>query len=293
MNLRALIASLVRQKRKSESDSSASSYRNFIFYKKTDGAFAGVRRLSDLEKRLGGSNHPPGRGLVVDLKGKSTLGEFYLESAFDHYGNWQEAQDHLRSMDPILEHDIVRLIDLCDPGLCRNGDYHNDDPGIYARLFADRKARVLLGYSEGLHTALVESSQCEPNTDCLMDSDLEVIGFPSDDNGGHQMSWVDSYVLDRGCDQQRTADAAEFVKYVESDQVYKTILLHSGVAPAYLLPAKAGLYRDQEVIRLAHLYPRLKRLIEDAEVPSDVGLNGELKAQGAQLDRELSCNPAQ
>lgn len=106
------------------------------------------------------------------------------------------------------------------------------------------------------------------------------------------MSCVDSYVLDRGSDRQRTADAAAFVDYMQSDEVYKMILLHSGVAPAYLLPAKASLYQDLEVIHAAHLYPQLKTLIEDAGVPSEVGLNDELRARGAQLDRQLSCNPS-
>jgi hypothetical protein len=39
----------------------------------------------------------------------------------------------LSSIDPILEYDLVRLINLCDPGMCRNGDYHSNDPEIYAR----------------------------------------------------------------------------------------------------------------------------------------------------------------
>ena len=265
---------------------------NFLFFKKTDAAFAGVKRLSDLEKLIGGSDRPVGQGLAVDMKGKSTLGEFDLETAFDHYGDWQKAHQHLGSIDPILEYDLVRLINLCDPGMCRNGDYHSKDPEIYARLFDDQKARILLGYSEGLHPALVESAQCKPGVQCLKDSDIDVAGFPSDDNGRHQMSWVDSYVLDSGSDQQRTADGAAFVEYMQSDEVYKMILLHSGVAPAYLLPAKASLYQDAEVIHAAHLYPQLKTLIEDAEVPSEVGLNDELRARGAQLDRQLSCNPS-
>jgi len=264
---------------------------NFLFFKKADAAFAGVTRLSDLEKLIGVSNRPAGRGLAVDMKGKSTLGEFDLETAFDHYGDWQQAHQHLSSIDPILEYDLVRLINLCDPGMCRNGDYHSNDPEIYARLFDDQKARVLLGYSEGLHPALVESAQCKQGIQCLKDSDIDVAGFPSDDNGRHQMSWVDSYVLDRGSDRQRTADAAAFVQYMQSDEVYKMILLHSGLAPAYLLPAKALLYQDPEVIQAAHLYPQLKTLIEDAEVPSEVGLNDELRARGMQLDRQLSCNP--
>jgi thiamine pyridinylase len=264
---------------------------NFIFFNKTDAAFSNVKRLSDLEKLIGVSNRPAGRGLAVDMKGKSTLGEFDLETAFDHYGNWQQAYQHLSSIDPVLEYDLVRLINLCDPGMCRNGDYHSNDPEIYARLFDDQKARILVGYSEGLHPALVESAQCKPGIQCLKDSDIDVAGFPSDDNGRHQMSWVDSYVLDRGSDQQRTADAVAFVQYMQSDEVYKMILLHSGVAPAYLLPAKASLYQDAEVIHTAHLYPQLKTLIEDAEVPSEVGLNNELRARGAELDRQLSCNP--
>lgn len=198
----------------------------------------------------------------------------------------------MSSIDPVLEYDLVRLINLCDPGMCRNTDYHSYDPDIYAKLFDDQNVRVFLGYSEGLHPALVESIECKQGTPCLKDSDIDVVGFPSDDNGRHQMSWVDSYVLDSDADQQRTADAAEFLKYVQSDEVYKMILLHSGSAPAYLLPAKASLYQDAEVLHAAHLYPQLKTLIEDAEVPSEVGLNDELRARGAQLDRQLSCNPS-
>jgi thiamine pyridinylase len=57
---------------------------NLLFFQKDDSALASVRTLSDLQKAIG-TTHQPGSGLFIDLKGKSTLGEFYLMSLFDRY----------------------------------------------------------------------------------------------------------------------------------------------------------------------------------------------------------------
>jgi thiamine pyridinylase len=265
---------------------------NFIFFKGGDGGFSEIKSLSDLEAAIGKPAHPIGKGLATDLKGKSTLGEFYLMAAVDHYGDWQDAKSHLGAVDPILENDLERLVKLCDAGYCRSDQYHSKDPGIYPRLFAQQKARAYLGYSEGLHDVLAESAQCDASSQCLGDSQIDVSGFPSDDNGRHQISWVDSYVLDADCNQTCTTDAVAFVKYMNSDEVYKTILLHTGPAPAYLLPAKAALYQDPEVVGRAHLYPKLKSLIESAYAPSDVDLNGELRKRGTEIDGQLPNNTA-
>jgi thiamine pyridinylase len=61
---------------------------NFLFFSTQEPGFPQVRKLSDLE-RIIGLRHMIGQGLAADFKGKSTLGEFYLETAFDHYGGWQ------------------------------------------------------------------------------------------------------------------------------------------------------------------------------------------------------------
>jgi thiamine pyridinylase len=260
---------------------------NFLFFNAQEPSFSKVRKLSDLENAIG-SYHTIGQGLVADLKGKSTLGELYLETAFDHYGNWQAAKPHLQALDPILVADLERLVRLRDGGHCRSDQYYRHDPTIYARLFARRKARAFLGYSEDLHSVLAESAKCDANSACLKDSQIDVVGFPSDDNGRHQISWVDSFVLDAGCRGKCAQDAAAFVEYMSLDSTYRTILLHTGAAPAYLLPAKEALYNDAEILRRAHLYPKLKDLIESAQAPSDIGLNDELRTRGAELDSQLS-----
>jgi len=262
---------------------------NFLFFNAQAPNFPQVSKLSDLESAIG-PHHMIGQGLAADFKGKSTLGEFYLETAFDHYGGWQAANPHLQALDPILVADLERLMRLCDSGYCRSDQYHKHDPAFYARLFAQRKAQAFLGYPEGLHSVLAESAKCDAKSACLKDSQIDVVGFPSDDNGRHQISWVDSFVLDAGCQGTCAHDAAAFVEYMSSDSTYRTILLHTGAAPAYLLPAKAALYNDAEIVSQAHLYPKLKGLIESAQAPSDIGLNDELRILGAELDSQLPGN---
>jgi thiamine pyridinylase len=171
---------------------------NFLFFNAQELNFSKVRKLSDLESAIG-PHHAIGQRLATDLKGKSTLGELYLETAFDHYGNWQAAKPHLQARAPILATDLERLVRLCDSGYCRSDQYHRHEPTIYARLFARRKAQAFLGYSEDLHSALAESAKCDANSACPHDSQIDVVGFPSDDNGRHQISWVDFFVLDAGC----------------------------------------------------------------------------------------------
>lgn len=217
-----------------------------------------VKTLSEVEAAIGVS-HAAHKGLLTDLKGKSTLGEFYLETAVDHFGSSQAALPHLSSVEPLLKNDLARLAALCDRGFCRNQDFHDKKPQIYTRQFARGGGRALIGYSESLHSTLEESNDaCTPSEQCLSDSDIDVVQFPSDDAGRHQISWVDSFVLDSNCKGQCITDAVAFVSFMNSTSTYKQILLNEGSAPAYLLPAKASLYSDPEVTKVAHLYPKLK-----------------------------------
>jgi len=261
---------------------------NFLFFRASDTALSRVKTLSQLDQALGGSNHPRGKALMTDLKGKSTLGEFYLETAFDHYATWSAVSQHLDVIDPSLQQDLVHLTHLCDAGYCRNQSYHDSKPGIYGRQFARGNGRALVGYSETLHQVLSEANDaCSPEDKCLADKDIDVVEFPTDDSGLHQISWVDSYVLDKDCNSDCKSDATAFIDYISSDDVYKQILLRTGSAPTYLLPAKASLYADNEVDAAAHLYPKLRSIIETADAPSDIGLNEKLRAIGKTLDSQL------
>jgi hypothetical protein len=84
------------------------------------------------------------------------------------------------------------------------------------------------------------------------------------------------------------ADAAEFIRFMNDDNVYMSILLPQDGVPAYLLPAKASLYSRQDLLSHAPLYPKLRSIIESSEVPSDLGLNEELRNIGRRVDKDLS-----
>jgi hypothetical protein len=58
--------------------------------------------------------------------------------------------------------------------------------------------------------------------------------------------------------------------------------------PAYLLPAKAGLYRNADLTKSAHLYPDLKKIIEAASVPTAIDLNRNLRTVSSDVDAALS-----
>jgi thiamine pyridinylase len=266
---------------------------NFLFYRTEDKALDKVASLRDLVHVIGTPLSAPDKGIAVDLKGKSTLGEFFIESAFDHYQNWKEVSEHIKSPDAgtdkdFAEQDLVQLAHLCDLKLCRNQDYHDNHPEIFGQRFARRASRTLIGYSETLHQVLSETkTNCGASDKCLDDSEISVTRFPSDDKGTYQISWVDSFVISQKCSDECLNAAREFVGFMNSESTYKQILLHEGPAPAYLLPARVSLYSDQEVVKVAHLYPALRKIIEDAEVPMENNLNDSLRTIGATLDKNL------
>ena len=260
---------------------------NFLFFRAGDSSISSVKSLSDLESAIG-AKHDVHKGLLTDLKGKSTLGEFYLETAVDHFGSAQVSYSHLSTVEPALKNNLARLANLCDQGFCRNQDFHDNKPAIYARQFDRAGGRALIGYSESLHSALQEyNDSCAPQEQCLSDADIDVIQFASDDSGRHQISWVDSFVVDADCKNQCVQDAVAFISFMNTTDTYKQILLNEGSAPAYLLPAKASLYSDPDLLKVAHLYPKLRVIIESAEVPSAMGLNDMLRNDGKILDSQL------
>jgi len=256
---------------------------NFVFFRAGDAAMRNVHTFADLETTVGGSDHAVGTGLLVDLKGSSTLGEFYLEAATDKYG-WPDASSHLRTVENPLEDKLTRLSHLCDEGYCRDDDYHGKE--IYGRAFSRNKGRILVGYSETLHAVLAETQQgCVKNDRCLTDADIDVVQLSLDDKGSHQISWVDSFVIAKGCSSACLADAVAFIQYMNQDATYVSILQPSpDVPPAYLLPAKATLFTNREVTGPAHLYPKLREIIEAAAAPSGSGLNDMLRNDGATID---------
>jgi thiamine pyridinylase len=262
--------------------------RNLLFLPKADSPTSPIRTLTDLEQFIGAGD-ATGR-LIVDLKGKLTLGGFYLASAFDHYSDFNRVSTALESMDDALQEDIIRLLKLCPHGECRDQAAH-EDTSIYGRVFARKGAKALVGYSELLYDVLAESQIC--GTTCLSDSDLAVSDFPLDDTGSTPITWVDSFTVNSSCAAQCLADAATFIRFMNQDSTYLQLLLPNGassvpVVPTYLLPAKAALYSNAVLLQHAHLYPELRALVENSAVPTADQLNNKLRLLGAQLDNKLN-----
>lgn len=257
---------------------------NLLFFQKDDAQLASVRTLNDLKKTIG-TTRKPESGLFIDLKGKSTLGEFYLMSLFDRYQSASQVQSHLMPYDANVEKRLEEVGTLCDVGFCRSQNYH-EAVGFYESQFARRHARAMVGYSEALYYVLWEAENaCAEKEKCYSDGDLNVSELPLDDHGSTQMSWVDLLTIDTGCKAQCLTDAAAFVKYITSDATQLQAL--TGYPPRYLLPASATLYANPLLQKAAPLYNQIRPIIEKAETPTAPKLEQTLRTYGETLDKDL------
>jgi hypothetical protein len=217
------------------------------------------------------------------------LGEFYLGAAYAKYKDWAMAKNHIDPADESLEADLVRILKMCPAGSCRDQIFH-ELTGIYGQEFALKRSKALIGYSELLHSVLMEG---------FPDGDLRVSALPLDDAGAVPISWIDSFAVRAGCSGDCYKDASQFIRFMQRDDVYLKLVLPGkpsfltsptgpSPVPAYLLPAKASLYSNTSLISIAHLYPDLKKIIESAAVPTDVDLNNKLRKVSSAVDTALS-----
>lgn len=96
---------------------------NFLFYRKTDTELAEVKTWGELRTLL----HRRGQSLFVDLKGKSTIGEWYFTSLVSIVGV-DGAQRHIVEGEPINADAVDRLQDMlamCPIGYCRSDKLHD------------------------------------------------------------------------------------------------------------------------------------------------------------------------
>ncbi len=259
---------------------------DFLFFRSDDAVVRAIRTLADLEKVIG-TSHADSKGLFIDMKGRSTLGELYLKSAFDRYVDWPKVEPHIRDFDNDLQADLRRALTLCDKGFCRDSDYHYAT-GFYGRLFARGMARALVGYSELLYEILLEAKTACPKGRCVTDQNIDVIALPLDDRGAQPISWVDSLMIDRDCDAQCRRDATLFIQFYNSEETLLKALMTT--PPRYLLPARTSLYDNAALMAAAPLYRKLKTFIEVAEAPTGKQLNDLLRRNGKTLDKNLPAN---
>ena len=257
---------------------------NLLFFDKSDAALATVHTLNDLTAVIGAA-HKAGQGLPVDLKGKSTLGEFYLMALIDRYQDASKALSHLEPFDTSIEDDLKSLETLCDAGLCRDQGYH-EAAGFYQARFATHHGRAMIGYSESLYYVLSQTRNACANQDhCRNDSDLTVSQAPLDEKGSTPMAWVDLLVVDKNCTSQCLRDASEFIHFLNSEP---TLVQHlTGYPPRYLMPARASVYANAELQKAAPLYTQLAPLLRDVATPTSSQLGPKLRDYGAKLDQDL------
>jgi thiamine pyridinylase len=270
---------------------------NFLFVRKGD-PLEQAKTLQDLRAAFGGRGKPE-EGLLMDLKGKSTLGETYLDALIDRDRDMDAASQHLTLA--TLDAEIGRVLDeirsFCEPGMCRNDGYH-DAAGFYARMFAHKRGRALVGYSERLHYIHGEyQNGCRKDSkgksaECVapVDEEISVVPLPLSDKGSQPFAWVDSLAIAQSCDGQCASDAAAFIELATKAGSVLAALVpkeYSGESPRYLLPALASLYNDPNLQKAAPLYDNLEPALRNAVLVRADSLVPNLREIGNKLDTDL------
>lgn len=265
---------------------------NFLFFQKGD-SLQDAGSFADIERTIG-SHHDRGKGLLIDIKGKSTIGELYLDTLIDNFGSLEKSAPYLHKekINQEAEATLGRAVSLCDRGYCRDDDYH-DTPGFYARRFARNDGRALVGYSERLFYVLDERlNSCrkdgENEQECIDPKGIDFIELPLSASGSQPFAWVDTFAIAKACRGQCLDDATAFIAFVTSkEQVKQSLLPAWHTAPRYLLPAHVALYNDKDLLKEAPLYSRMLSSLQRAIPVTGYQLNTNLREIGKELDQRL------
>lgn len=259
---------------------------NFLFYRRDDSAVEGAATWEDLRAALG-----PAGSLLLDLKGKSTLGEWYLTALAAADGDPARILNRLlQAPHPPLDAGAVKILKsvlaLCPAGYCRSDDFHYR-PGFYARMFARGQVRIYIGYSETMHYALREVAEnCGPTSGCLTETQVGVRQLPLGVPQGRPVGWVDGLAISANLSGPKRQLAEKFIELATSWRGYQLVLNpDNGQPPRYLLPALAWRVSD------AGLTGRLYEAFDHAFGPrlflTARGLYTALRDSGKRLDCEL------
>lgn len=262
---------------------------NFLYSRRDDGAAAKITKLSDLEKLIP-ANPAIEDALIIDLKGKSTIGEMYLDSLYDEVKTTTNAAPYLTegNLNQGVKRNLNRALKLTYSKFGRNEKYH-DITGFYPRQFSRGNGRFYVGYSESMHYMLSESmNSCRDEEKCLDQSKIEIMDWPFSDEGSQPVGWVDLLTIDSRVTGQKLEDAVVFLEFMKKKDTYKKILIPSwGQAPRYLLPARSDVYTDSGVLKAAPHYEKLFNLLKNRIAFSEKDLNAKLREIGKKLDKEL------
>jgi thiamine pyridinylase len=260
---------------------------NFLFYTKGNQAIESASSWDELVQALAGQKSD----VLVDLKGSSGLGEWYLTVIADRLGI-DKAQDLVLSRPPLsgdAVNALTHIVKACPKGLCRSSTLHQPRTGYYARAFVRGHHAAYIGYSETIYYGLEDAQQnCLPSDPCLTQDQIAVrrlppFGAEGSDKG---VGWVDALAIDKKLTGEKKAAALEFIAYVTRPEGYQAILTSRDTGLLrYLLPARMGLKTESEA-----LYAQFYAANRGRQTGTKAGLNDALRAMGAKLDSALVTN---
>ncbi|GJM64771.1 hypothetical protein [Persicobacter diffluens] len=262
---------------------------NFLYLKNNDSEAIKTSNLSDIERILS-KNDDIQNSIFIDLKGTSTIGEHYFDALMDELGDYNQARKYV-SVDNINKsvlNNLNRVIDVSYKDFGRNDNYH-DNTGFYGRQFARNKGRIMVGYSELLYYLIDENiKSCSKEDSCINQGNLTIKEWYFSDKGSNPISWVDVLSIDSKLTGQKLKDASDFIHFMISDEIYKEALIPKwGEAPRYLLPTKKSLFKNEDILKEAPLYPNFYKIIQKAVSTTDDQLSPKLREIGRKLDKEL------
>lgn len=281
---------------------------NFLFFRKDDPEASRFRKLTSLDglERVVARPLSQEQSVLSDLRGSSTLGEKYLDALLDTYKTPDEALKHLdpEALDRTAVEALNRLYSLSPGGLC-DSDKHHEFGQFYARQFAERRCRAMIGYSERLHFTVdhflngvredqpgVGKLEFQWNDttnayDAVGADDIDAVPATLSDDGSTMLSWVDVLSIRAGVAEQVRKDAYEFIRFFTVPSRTTSFLIPEyGHAPRYLLPAHKAIYSDAKLLRAAPLYGRFHEIMQSGVAVTAPDLNGRLRKIGKKLEAQ-------
>ncbi|MBK7233811.1 MAG: hypothetical protein IPH93_16510 [Saprospiraceae bacterium] len=248
--------------------------------------------MSDLENVIGINPNLKG-GLLIDLKGRLTLGELYADALFDQYKDVDVVKKYtsISSLDKSAINNLNRVPKMTFSNWGRIDDYHNK-VGFYQKQFAKANGRAFVGYSESLFYILDEiNNSCYNEEGCIPNNQISITEFPLSENGSTQVGWVDALALDSKLTGQKLNDATTFINFMISKESYHSALIPDfGSSPRYLLPAYHRFYNDCLVLQNAPYYKQLYPLALKIISFTEIGISPDLRQIGKKLDKEYLKN---
>jgi thiamine pyridinylase len=217
--------------------------------------------------------------MLIDLRGKSTLGEKYLDALLDLHGTPQAALKIVDSgaIDPDALQALARAFALCPNGLC-DSEKHHESGQFYARQFAERNARAFVGYSErmyfvvdhflhGVREDMPAVGQISFESGAPVGiGDVDAVPATFGDKSSTMLTWVDVLCIRQGVDDAQA------------------LLPPYGHAPRYLLPARTAVYQDASLLKAAPLYQRFEEVMKSGVAITGPQLNERLRDVGKKIE---------